>query len=218
MVVGLGMAGEYSASATYIIESRPQRMRNTASGMLLSGYPLGGVPAAKTYAWVVPHTSWQVLWIGILPVIFAVHLRRRLPAATEWQQSKDAGERPAGATALLFTGHARAWTIPVCPVAGLALLQAPVVAARRAGAGQGDRRGQGLLGRPGGLPAGAGRHGGQRGRLPHRFRDTGGPGDGARRGRHRAGPWATSTRTDTCASTRPPGPGTPRPPWPNSGG
>lgn len=123
MVVGLGMAGEYSASATYIIESWPRRMRNTASGMLLSGYPLGGVLAAKTYAWVVPHTSWRVLfWIGILPVVVAVYLRRRLPEAAEWQKARDAGERPVSATALLFTGRARLWTVPVCLVAAVALL------------------------------------------------------------------------------------------------
>lgn len=123
MVVGLGMAGEYSASATYIIESWPRRMRNTASGMLLSGYPLGGVLAAKTYAWVVPHTSWRLLfWIGILPVILAIWLRRRLPEAEEWQRAKDAGGRPVSATARLFGDRSRLWTVPVCVVAAVALL------------------------------------------------------------------------------------------------
>lgn len=123
MVVGLGMAGEYSASATYIIESWPRRLRNSASGMLLSGYPLGGVLAAKTYAWVVPHSSWRVLfWIGIVPVIVAVYLRRRLPEAGEWQKARDAGARPVSATTMLYGGRRKNWNLPVSLVAAVAVL------------------------------------------------------------------------------------------------
>ncbi|MFF7329606.1 sialate:H+ symport family MFS transporter [Streptomyces sp. NPDC008150] len=123
MVVGLGMAGEYSASATYVIESWPQRMRNTASGMLLSGYPVGSVVAAEVYRWVVPHSSWRVLfWLGIIPVVLAVYLRRRLPEADEWQREHDSGARPANATQLLFGGRRKTWNLPVCVVAALSLL------------------------------------------------------------------------------------------------
>ncbi|WP_225849284.1 sialate:H+ symport family MFS transporter [Streptomyces sp. HPF1205] len=123
MVVGLGMAGEYSASATYVIESWPHRLRNTASGMLLSGYPLGSVLAAKTYAWVVPHSSWRVLfWIGVLPVVVAVYLRRRLPEAAEWQRAEAAGETRLSATGLLFSGRRKSWNLPICAAAAVALL------------------------------------------------------------------------------------------------
>jgi MFS transporter, SHS family, sialic acid transporter len=123
MVIGLGMAGEYTASATYVIESWPRRMRNTASGMLLSGYPLGSVLAAECYSWVVPHSSWRVLfWIGVVPVALAIYLRRSLPEAAEWQRAHDSGERPAGATALLFNGRRKLWNLPVCVIAALAVL------------------------------------------------------------------------------------------------
>ncbi len=123
MVVGLGMAGEYSASTTYIIESWPRRIRNTASGMLLCGYPMGSVLAAKTYAWVVPHTSWRVLfWIGVVPVVLAIYLRRRLPEAADWEQANKAGRTRVSATARLFGGRAKLWTIPVCAVAAVSLV------------------------------------------------------------------------------------------------
>ncbi|SEG89294.1 MFS transporter, SHS family, sialic acid transporter [Actinacidiphila yanglinensis] len=124
MVVGLGMAGEYGTSVTYLIESWPKRLRNTASGMILSGYPLGGVLAAKVYAWVVPHTSWRVLfWIGIVPVVLAIYLRRRLPEATEWKEAVDAGNRPVSATGVLFSGGRRRWVnVLVCLAAAVALI------------------------------------------------------------------------------------------------
>ncbi|MDX6356490.1 MAG: transporter, family, sialic acid transporter, partial [Streptomyces sp.] len=123
MVVGLGMAGEYTASVTYIIESWPRRIRNTATGMLLSGFPLGNVLAAKMYAWVVPHSSWRVLfWIGVAPVVVAIYLRRRLPEAADWQQARKTGRAQVSATERLFAGRAKVRNLPLCVVAAVALV------------------------------------------------------------------------------------------------
>lgn len=79
--------------------------------------------AAKTYAWVVPHTSWRVLfWIGILPVVLALYLRRRLPEAADWAAARDAGRTRVSATARLFAVTRKAWNLPVCVVAAVGLL------------------------------------------------------------------------------------------------
>jgi SHS family sialic acid transporter-like MFS transporter len=119
MIIGLGMAGEYTASATYVIESWPERRRNMASGLLLSGYPLGSVLAAKTYAWVVPHSSWRVLFfIGIVPVVIALYLRRSLPEAKDWSAS---AEPRVSTTRVLFTGRRATWNIPVAAIVAVSL-------------------------------------------------------------------------------------------------
>ncbi|MCI1901354.1 MAG: sialate:H+ symport family MFS transporter [Bifidobacteriaceae bacterium] len=95
LIVGFAMAGEYSASSTYIIELWPVNMRNRASGFMLSGYAVGSILAAQIYKYLVPWVDswhqdwgWRALFLtGIVPILVAVYMRRRLPEADDWKET-----------------------------------------------------------------------------------------------------------------------------------
>ncbi|MCQ9155149.1 MFS transporter [Acidomonas methanolica] len=91
---GIGFGGEWTASATLLMESVPAISRPLASALMMAGYEMGFLVAAGAQALILPHYSWRVLFfIGLAPALLTLFIRRNVPESPVWLKTR--GARPA---------------------------------------------------------------------------------------------------------------------------
>ncbi len=84
--VGLGMGGEWTCGAALLAESWPSDRRARAMGIVQSGYAIGYALAVVAAGFLAPILGWRgVFFLGILPVFFAVWLRRNVEEPSLWK-------------------------------------------------------------------------------------------------------------------------------------
>ncbi|QDH13742.1 MFS transporter [Formicincola oecophyllae] len=82
---GMGFGGEWTASATLLMETVPARLRAMASALMMTGYESGYLLAAGAQALILPHYSWRVLFfIGLAPALLALFVRLGVGESPLW--------------------------------------------------------------------------------------------------------------------------------------
>ncbi len=87
---GIGFGGEWTASASLLMESVPERARKVASSLMMAGYEFGFFAASAANAVLVPHFGWRALFfVGMAPALLAIFIRRGIGESPVWLRDQE---------------------------------------------------------------------------------------------------------------------------------
>nr|WP_279587829.1 MFS transporter [Microbacterium ulmi] len=88
-ITGLFIGAMIPIDLAYVAEIAPLKRRGLFLAALGLMWPVGQVAAAITASFVVPTLGWRVLFvIGIVPALFALWIRARVPESPRWLAKK----------------------------------------------------------------------------------------------------------------------------------
>ncbi|MED1203951.1 MFS transporter [Heyndrickxia acidicola] len=125
-IAGLGAGGEYGIGMALVAEAWPKDKQGRASSYVSTGAQVGVIIAALLSALLLPVFGWRALFfVGIIPVIFAVMLRKNLNESPKWletqKQNKANKTRETGKLLQLFAD--RRTTLTTISLAIMATVQ-----------------------------------------------------------------------------------------------
>lgn len=95
VILGLGMGGEWGTGAALIAETWPTEHRGKALGLMQSMWAVGEMLAIGATAIVLPTLGWRaVFFVGVLPALVAVWVRRSVAEPEIWTERADKGRVP----------------------------------------------------------------------------------------------------------------------------
>lgn len=87
VLLGLGMGGEWASGAALVSETWPTEHRGKALGFMQSSWAVGYGAAAIVTAIVMPLWGWRaVFFVGILPALLTLWVRRRVEEPEIWRR------------------------------------------------------------------------------------------------------------------------------------
>src|SRR5690349_16262880 len=88
-LLGIGMGAEWPAGAALAMESWPARSRGFMSGILQGSWSLGFLLSSAAYGLLYDSIGWRgLLWIGILPALAVLYVRRFVKEPEVWVENR----------------------------------------------------------------------------------------------------------------------------------
>jgi len=112
-VLGLGMGGEWNTGATLVAETWPTHLRAKAIAIVQSSWAWGYAAAAIVAGFVLKATqNWRyVFFIGVLPALVTLWIRRSVPESELWLQQKQTSRETTTPLSEIFSASLRRNTI-----------------------------------------------------------------------------------------------------------
>jgi MFS family permease len=86
------MGGEWASGAALVSETWPAEHRGKALGVMQSSWAIGYAAAAIVTALVLPRYGWRaVFFVGVLPALFTLWVRRRVEEPELWRAGRARG-------------------------------------------------------------------------------------------------------------------------------
>jgi len=88
-MLGIGMGAEWPAGASLAMESWPTRSRGLMSSILQGSWALGFLASSAAYGLLYNSIGWRgLLWIGILPALVVVWVRKYVKEPEVWLENR----------------------------------------------------------------------------------------------------------------------------------
>ncbi len=111
VLLGLGMGGEWATGAALVAETWPSQHRGKALGVMQSAWAVGYAAAAAVTALVLPRLGWRaVFFVGVLPALVTLWIRRHVQEPELWRRSQRQGTG-MGEVGRLFRPPWRRWVV-----------------------------------------------------------------------------------------------------------
>ena len=92
--LGIGFGGEWACGAALVSETWPAEHRGKALGLMQSSWAIGYGAAAIVTAIVLPAFGWRaVFFVGVLPALITLWIRRSVPEPAMWQRARTVADR-----------------------------------------------------------------------------------------------------------------------------
>jgi MFS family permease len=89
IITGFGVGGEWATGQTYVGEAFPPNVRGRYGAFMQTGAPVGIALATVIGGFVAPAIGWRAcFFISVLPALFVVFIRKRLPESDMWLERK----------------------------------------------------------------------------------------------------------------------------------
>ncbi len=96
VLLGFGMGGEWASGAALVAETWPPEHRGKAMGIMQSSWAVGYAAAAGVTALILPTLGWRaVFFVGILPALITLWIRRRVAEPEIWLRSREQSDETA---------------------------------------------------------------------------------------------------------------------------
>ncbi|HEX4486774.1 MAG TPA: MFS transporter [Terriglobales bacterium] len=107
-ILGLGMGGEWNTGATLVAETWPTELRAKALSIVQSSWAIGYAFASLVAGVVLHYFNWRaVFFVGILPALVVLWIRRGVPESEMWQERRVAAASEDGFATIFKPPYAK---------------------------------------------------------------------------------------------------------------